>query len=162
MAVGASGTWASLGPVSVHGLDAQKDGWVVLVAGGIAAIAATIGYFRRSRVLVGLVVLMGAVGAATAIYDWQDIGSTDLGDGGILALTVGWGLQLCVGASLGLIVATIVGVVLGRRQPSATSTPATGDARVAALSQLSDMHSAGTLTDAEFQSEKTRILQDRG
>jgi hypothetical protein len=164
MIVGASGPWATLGPASVNGLDGQRDGWGVLVVGGIAAIAATILYFRRSKILVGVIILMGAASTALCIYDWQDIGGADLG-GGILLASVGWGLQLCVGASVGLIVATIVGVAIGRREPSTASlapAPPQGDSRVAALAQLSEMRSAGALTDAEFQAEKTRILETGG
>ncbi len=103
MIVGAFGPWVTaLGILTVHGTDGGRDGWI-LVGAGVAAAALLLS--KRSAVLVGCA---GLIGAAASIYDL--VGISKVAPDGFLhdAVSPGWGIYVCVIASVSLIAASFV------------------------------------------------------
>src|SRR5580765_1312472 len=111
MVVGAFGPWAKiLGLVTVAGTDGGSDGWIIVSAAAVAAVA--LGAFVRwpRRWLLVFPILAGAAGAATAGYDLNNIeslgpsvplfGSDNLAD-------AGWGIYLALVSSTSLALAAI-------------------------------------------------------
>ena len=130
LAIGALGTWASIGIFSVNGLDDGRDGIITLIAGILAAIALW-RCFRdpRSRAAIAVLVL-GALASLIAIVDIADISGEDAGEffGQTIEITVGWGLWVTALAAIALTVAGALLLVQRRRlkaqQPPPADVPA--------------------------------------
>jgi hypothetical protein len=109
MALGAFGPWIKALGVSVGGTDGSNDGWIVVGAAALALLC-LIGYARQpwQRALVVFSGLAGGAGAGTTIYDRQNISSkiSDTEFSGLVQ--VGWGLNLAMVASIGLVVASLL------------------------------------------------------
>lgn len=121
MIIGSFGPWAKvLGVISVNGTDGGGDGWVVIVAAAIGAVALLLWRVRSRRWLI-LTVIAAAAGLATTVYDRIDLeGTTDGLDLGAL-VDASWGIYVAMIGSASLAVAAIVGWMLA---PAAKQTPA--------------------------------------
>lgn len=106
MVIGGLGPWARvLGLLSVNGTDGGGDGWVVIGA----AVVALAFILLRQRLEHGLWLLVLAfvaavIGAATAIYDWNDI-SRFANESGIV--DTAWGVYLAATGSVSLALASV-------------------------------------------------------
>jgi hypothetical protein len=112
MALGAFGPWVTVLGISVDGTNG--DGWLVLGAAGVAALALLLHRRRPSKGKALWALLGGAVGTAITIYDRNNLSSA-INDGGTLTrglAQVGWGLNLALIASISLGIAGLV-VLLG-------------------------------------------------
>jgi hypothetical protein len=123
MVIGSFGPWATvLGLVTVNGTDDGGDGWVVIVAAAVGAVAMLLWRLRSRRWLI-LAVIAGAAGLATTIYDRIDIeGTTDGVDVGAL-VDADWGIYVAMIGSASLVAAAIVGWMI-TTTPQETPTPA--------------------------------------
>lgn len=109
MLIGAFGPWAKvLGVVSVNGTDADHHGWFVIAFALLGALLlfAT----RTSRAAGTWAVLAGLAGAAITIHDHHRLASA-ISKGGPIAqafVSVGWGLDLAMVASVSLALSGLV------------------------------------------------------
>jgi hypothetical protein len=124
MLVGAIGPWAVvLSVVSIGGLDGGNDGWIVVVVAAAALIVLCAFALGASRRLVWPLPVLGLAGLAVTAIDRRDVSElrddpgvsvedilTDNPSPGPFAVDVGWGLNLAMGASFSLVVAS--GVLL--------------------------------------------------
>ena len=116
MIVGAVGPWAKVLFITVNGTDDGKDGWIVLAAAAIAALALAGALVTRRRSFAIVSALAGALGAATAAYDIGDINSTASEHGlpsGIVSTQ--WAIYVALVASVGLVLSSIALWVETRR-----------------------------------------------
>lgn len=108
MLVGALGPWIKALGVSVSGTDGSNDGWFVVGAAVFAGVLAALTHRNRGA---GLCALIGGVaGLAVSAYDRNNV-QDKINSGGELlrnVATVGWGLNLCLAASISLGVAGVV------------------------------------------------------
>lgn len=108
MLIGAFGPWVKAFAVTVSGTDGTNDGWIVVVAALFGGVLAAITYKNRGA---GLCALIGGVaGLSTADYDRNNI-QDKISHGGALlrsVASVGWGLNLCLIASMSLAIAGAV------------------------------------------------------
>ena len=121
MVIGSFGPWAKvLGVITVNGTDGGGDGWVVIVAAAVGAVALLLWRVRSRRWLI-LTVIAAAAGLATTIYDRVDLEGTNDGvDLGAL-VDASWGIYVAMIGSASLAVASIVGWMLA---PAAKESPA--------------------------------------
>ena len=112
MVIGSFGPWAKvLGLVTVNGTDDGGDGWVVIGAAAVGALAMVLWSMRGRRWLI-LAVLAGGAGLATTIYDRVDLeGTTNGVDIGSL-VDASWGIYVAMIGSASLAVAAIAGWIL--------------------------------------------------
>jgi hypothetical protein len=115
MLVGAFGPWANVFGVPINGLDAPNDGWVV-VALALVALVCIVAEHRMRALAVGTIVV-GVIGAGVTLYDRRRFAfaTTDVGDLGAV-VTIGWGLDLALAASVSL---ALYGLVAATRSPAA-------------------------------------------
>lgn len=127
MVLGAFGPWATALGMSVGGVDGSNDGWVVLVAAGLALFI-LFRYWRAPSIAkLGWCCVAGAVAAVTTIYDRHHV-DVAISQGGDLAralVHVGWGLNLAMVASISLVLAAIVTGAVTDRSSAATANVAT-------------------------------------
>jgi hypothetical protein len=108
MLIGAFGPWVKALGVSVSGTDGSNDGWVVVVAALFGGVLAAITYKNRGA---GFFALIGGVaGLSTAAYDRNNVQDKISNGGDLLrsVASVGWGLNLCLFASISLAIAGAV------------------------------------------------------
>lgn len=112
MVIGSFGPWAKvLGLITVNGTDDGGDGWVVIVAAAVGAVALLLWRVRSRRWLI-LTVIAAAAGLATTIYDRVDLeGTTDGLDVGSL-VDAAWGIYVAMIGSASLALAATVGWML--------------------------------------------------
>jgi len=121
MIVGGFGPWAKvLGAITINGTDDGKDGWIVVVAAGVAIAVLVVLAFTWRRWLALIPLLAGTIAAATAGYDISDINSVG---GGRLA-SAEWGIYVSLIASIGLAIASIAALFELRRRPSGSDAVA--------------------------------------
>lgn len=134
MVIGSFGPWAKVfGLVSISGTDGGGDGWIVIGAAAVGAIALFLWRVRSRRWLILAVIAAGAA-LATTIYDRVDLESSVDGiDIGQLA-DAGWGIYVAMIGSASLAVAGVVGWMLTSTQvetpggtPHSAQTPEAGD-----------------------------------
>ena len=141
MLIGAIGPWAKFLGLTIGGMDG--DGPIILV-GAIVAIVLGILLWRtakrpRPRWILIVCGIVGLLCAATAFYDWASlegtVPATGLSDAEqdlvASAVSIGWGLIVAALASVSLLVASISGLVVRRREAEAevpeAAAPATLD-----------------------------------
>jgi hypothetical protein len=126
MVIGSFGPWAKvLGLITVNGTDDGGDGWVVIVAAAVGAVALVLWRVRSRRWLI-LTVIAAAAGLATTIYDRVDLeGTTNGVDIGSL-VDAAWGIYVAMIGSASLALAAIVGWML-TSAPKQTPTPAAAE-----------------------------------
>jgi hypothetical protein len=125
MLIGAFGPWIKALGVSVSGTDGSNDGWIVVVAAVFGGVVAAITYKNRGA---GVCALIGGVaGLSTAAYDRSNIQDRISNGGALLrsVATVGWGLNLCLFASISL---AIAGAVWLFKMPSEETPPTPSEA----------------------------------
>jgi len=122
MVIGSFGPWAKiLGLVSINGTDDGHDGWVVIGAAAVGAVAFLL--WAKSRRWLILAVTAAGVGLATTIYDRVDLeGTADGIDFGQL-VDAGWGIYVAMIGSASLAVAAVMGWIVAAR-PVETTAPA--------------------------------------
>jgi hypothetical protein len=122
MIVGAIGPWATAvgGLASVGGLDGGRDGWFVVVVAAISLVVLAAVYFGSSLRIAWSLPVLGLLGLAVAAIDRRDVADAGRGpgigdvltgqdDGSVeTGIEVGWGLNLAMGASFSLVVASVV------------------------------------------------------
>jgi hypothetical protein len=126
MAIGAFGPWAkAIGLVntSIGGTDGSNDGWLVVAA----AVAGAFALLLHARGVQGIgaigALLAGAGGAFVAIHDRGNVTDTaNEKTSDLVTLQVGWGLNLAMGAAIGLGVVGFVALLGARTGPAATHT----------------------------------------
>ena len=104
LVIGSFGPWAKVtvfSGASISGVDGSNDGWVIL---GLAAIAAMALLRQASGNWRGIGVL-GVLAFALALYDRSHVQHV-AGKSGII--TIGWGLNLVLAGSIGLLIAAYV------------------------------------------------------
>jgi hypothetical protein len=113
MVIGAFGPWAKiLRVVTVNGTDESGDGWVVIAAAVVGAIALAL-WRARGRNWLALAALAAAAALATTIYDRVDLERTTANGVDVGALIdAGWGIYVAMIGSLSLGVAAVVGWIL--------------------------------------------------
>jgi hypothetical protein len=90
--IGVFGTWRTAGPVSLDGVEGPHDGWLVI----IFALISLAGVRSLSRHgWLGVVTVLGAAGAML----YTVVGNL-LDDRAVFGGDAGWGLWLCIGASV--------------------------------------------------------------
>ena len=110
LAVGSAGTWIDIAGIKVGGLDGGKDGQVTIVIAVLCAIFLILNAFISHKVFPILATLFAAFAVLAAVIDVADVLDNDF--------TVGWGLWLCLVASIALLILSLVlSVVSGKRQP---------------------------------------------
>jgi drug/metabolite transporter (DMT)-like permease len=133
MVVGSFGPWARAFTVTVSGVDG--DGWFVIAAAAVAAIA--LYRYRRSdqRWLWIVAALMGLVGLGVVGYDGREIfgyqgGDEDDFSGEVDLVQPAWGLFVAVIASAGLTATSILLHLVRQETVSAVAdgSPASDDA----------------------------------
>jgi hypothetical protein len=121
MVVGALGPWGKILSISVSGTDGTNDGWLV-VAAAVVGFLFILGQ-RRSRWFGLGTLLAGALGTAVTLYDRNALADGSDEVGGFASLvTIGWGLNLAVLASMSLAFYAIVS--LQNAEVSVTNTEA--------------------------------------
>jgi hypothetical protein len=93
--VGVFGAWRNAGRVSLDGFEGPHDGWLVI----IFALIALAGVRSLARYgWLGIVTVLGAACAMlfTAVGDLLD-------DRSVFGGSAGWGLWLCIAASVGIV-----------------------------------------------------------
>ena len=120
MIIGSFGPWAKavgLLNVSISGTDGSNDGWLV-VAAAVLGAGAMVAYSRGSRFAALGVLIAGAAGAAVTYYDRGNVTEVNQAKtSDLIALQVGWGLNLATGASVVLGVAGLVALLGNQRAP---------------------------------------------
>jgi hypothetical protein len=118
MVVGAAGPWASISPglgllrpITIHGTDHGKDGWIVVGAAAAAIVFLLVVAYTRRRWLALAPLLAGGVAAATAAYDITDINR--FGGGNIASSQ--WGIYLALAGSVGLMLSSVLAIAEIRR-----------------------------------------------
>jgi membrane protease subunit (stomatin/prohibitin family) len=99
---------------------------------------------------------MGAIGDMQAYMQYkaaQALGDAARSEGGAAGAMAGLG----AGAGMGAVFGQMVGQAV--QPPTAPAAPAASADRLQQLKTLGELHAAGVLTDAEFESEKQRILR---
>jgi hypothetical protein len=111
MLIGSFGAWVKLGAMSVSGTDGSNDGWVVVIAAVLGLLLLVLS--RRHRVAGLWALLAGLAGAATTVYDRNNV-QDKIHQGGALVqalASVGWGLNVAMIASFSLLIAGIAWLI---------------------------------------------------
>jgi 4-hydroxybenzoate polyprenyltransferase len=123
MVLGSIGPWLKVrGLATINGTDDGHDGWVVLVAAAVGAVAILLS--TRARPWFLLAALAAGVGLATTIYDRVDLEGTAGGVDVGRFFDAGWGLYAAMVGSGSLAVAAAAGwIVRGRSAFRARGAP---------------------------------------
>jgi hypothetical protein len=122
MVLGATGPWVEIaGVVIINGTDDGHDGWVVIGAAAVGAVAFLLS--TRARAWSILALLAAGVGLATTIYDRIDLERTVEGIDVGQFFDPGWGIYVAMVGSASLAAAAVAGWIVSRRRPE-TTTPA--------------------------------------
>jgi hypothetical protein len=106
MVLGAIGPWIEVGGlVSIDGTDDGRDGWVVIGAAAVGALAFAL--WMRGRWWSLLAALAAGAGLATTIYDRLDLEGTVAGIDVGRFLEAGWGLYVAMAGSASLAAAAV-------------------------------------------------------
>ena len=123
MVVGAFGPWAKvigLVNVSVSGTDGGRDGWGVVAAAVVGALA-LVAWDRKNRLFAIGTLLAGGASTVLCYSDRQDVAKiADENTSTLGAFEVGWGLNLALAGSF---VFGIVGLVALLGNPNAPDMP---------------------------------------
>ena len=95
MVIGAFGPWAKtigLVNISVSGTDGGRDGWGVVVAAAIGALA-LLAWEKRNRLFAIATILTGGASTVLCFTDRQDVTGIDT-ETELASIDVGWGLNL--------------------------------------------------------------------
>lgn len=110
MLLGAFGPWleatAGFASISASGTDGSNDGWLVVGAAVVGGAGFVLAAFGHSEKLSLLPLLAGIAGAAVAWNGRSNL--QDEADASELLVQVGWGLNLVLGASISLAIASLV------------------------------------------------------
>jgi hypothetical protein len=103
MAIGAFGPWASAlgGVLTVSGTSGQRDGWLVLVASGIAAVCLLVNWQRPGGKSQGWAGTMAFLGGGVCVYDLVDI--TNKGYG----IHPDWGIYVALAGAVTAFIAAL-------------------------------------------------------
>jgi putative oligomerization/nucleic acid binding protein len=117
MAIGALGPWAR-GPLgtTVGGLDGSNDGWFLLAAAAIAGLCLWLHHRSAGTGSLVLILLFGLIGGAVTLYDRQSVNSVTSDSFDVVQ--VGWGLNLGLAASVGLVICALALFRRPRSRPS--------------------------------------------
>jgi hypothetical protein len=110
MAFGAFGPWVTALGASVAGTDGSNDGWFVLGAAVLSAIALLAFRHSPGRWKVIGILIFGGISTYVTIHDRQNVGHAINSSGNALVRSlvhVGWGLTLAMVASISLVVAAL-------------------------------------------------------
>jgi hypothetical protein len=122
MVLGSMGPWVKLGGhVIINGTDDGHDGWVVIGAAAVGAVAFLL--WTKARSWLILAVLAAGVGLATTIYDRIDLEGTVDGIDVGLFFDPGWGIYVAMIGSASLAAAGVAGWIVSRSRPE-TIAPA--------------------------------------
>lgn len=104
MAIGAFGPWASAlgGLVTITGTSGQRDGWLVLVAAGVAAVFLAVFAARHRENSAIWVSVIAGLGGAVCVYDLIDLHKYGL------ALHPDWGIYLALAGAVATVAAAVV------------------------------------------------------
>ena len=106
MVLGSIGPWVDVGGlVRIGGTDDGRDGWVVIGAAAVGALAFLL--WMRGRRWSILAALAAGVGVATTVYDRLDLEGTVSGVDVGRFLEATWGLYLAMAGSASLAAAAI-------------------------------------------------------
>ena len=171
MLIGSIGPWATVlgGLASVSGTSGSNDGWLTIICAIATLVAAWRWFASASRGAGVAMLLAGALGTIVAFADRNNVTSKRL-----IALQVGWGLNLVLGAS---IVAAVSGlrmtfgmveskdtVTIGSDEPSAapSSTPAATVTKPIAerLGELAELREKNLITEEEYDAKRSTLLAD--
>jgi hypothetical protein len=176
MAIGAFGPWikaVGLANVTVSGTDGGNDGWLVLVAAIFGASAFAV-YHGGHRLPALVACLAGVCSAFVTIHDRRNLSTAIEGDtGGLVAVDVGWGLNLAMVSSLALAAVGLTAFIWWETQPPphpeertatrsqtrATRPAETKSSTVEEIERLAELRTRGMLTDDEFSRAKERLLE---
>jgi drug/metabolite transporter (DMT)-like permease len=118
MVAGAFGPWARVGDLAtIHGTDGGRDGWVIVGAAAVAALAVLLYLrFRRSWLVV-LSLLAASAGVVTTAYDINDLtgGASDSLLFEDISVDLGWGICVALLGSASLALAS-AGLLLESRR----------------------------------------------
>jgi hypothetical protein len=122
MVIGAFGPWAKiLGLITVNGTDESGDGWIVIGAAIVGAIAFAL-WRAQGRNWLALAALAAAAALATTIYDRVDLERTTANGVNVGALIdAGWGIYVAMIGSLSLGIAAVVGWILASETDDAAT-----------------------------------------
>jgi hypothetical protein len=122
MAIGAFGPWAKiLNLVTVNGTDESGDGWIVIGAAIVGAIALAL-WRAQGRNWLALAAVAAAAALATTIYDRVDLERTTTNGVNVGALIdAGWGIYVAMIGSLSLGIAAVVGWILASETEDAAA-----------------------------------------
>jgi hypothetical protein len=123
MVLGSIGPWLKVrGLDTIDGTDDGRDGWVVIAAGAVGAVAFLLS--TRARPWLIFAALAAGVGLATTIYDRVDLegavaGGIDIGR----FVDAGWGIYVAMLGSASLAAAALAGWIVSGASGE-TATPA--------------------------------------
>jgi hypothetical protein len=177
MLIGAFGPWATvrgLVNTSIAGTDGSGDGWLVVGAALVGAGALFL-YTERGRIWAVGTLLAGAAATYVTYHDRSNVSEVVNENASDLAsFSVGWGLNLALGASFAVGVVGAVAVFGNQDAPgmrpevlpetarrSAQSEPEPSPVMTALgdIEHLAELHRRGVLTDDEFRMAKQRTLR---
>jgi hypothetical protein len=110
MILGSIGPWVVVGGlITIDGTDDGRDGWVVIAAAAIGALAFVL--WMRDRRWAILAALAAGVGIATTVYDRLDLEGTVAGIDVGKFLDAGWGLYVAMAGSASLAIAAVAAFI---------------------------------------------------
>jgi hypothetical protein len=110
MILGSIGPWVDVGGlVNIDGTDDGRDGWVVIGAAAVGALAFLL--WMRDRRWSILAALAAGVGVATTVYDRLDLEGTVAGIDVGKFLDAGWGLYVAIAGSASLAAAAVAAFI---------------------------------------------------
>ena len=135
MALGAIGPWAR-GPLgtTVSGFDGANDGWILIGAAAIAGLCLWLHRRSAGRGSLTLMLLAGVIGVGVTLYDRQSVSTATRGSFDVVE--VGWGVNLCLVASVGLVICVLA--LLARTGSRRRATSDTLEAGPRTVGQMTD------------------------
>jgi hypothetical protein len=110
MILGSIGPWVVVGAlITIDGTDDGRDGWVVIGAAAVGALAFAL--WMRGRWWSLLAALAAGVGLATTVYDRIDLEGTAAGIDVGRFLDAGWGLYVAMAGSASLAIAAVAAFI---------------------------------------------------
>ena len=144
MILGAFGPWANVLGVPLSGLDAPNDGWVVVALALVALVCVVAAH--RAPAFAAAAVVVGVIGAGVTLSDRRRFAfaTADVGELGSL-VTIGWGLDLALAASVSL---AIHGLVAATRSSAGRARAATAFPALAAYAEPTGMRASAASPQA--------------